>query len=263
MKGTLGSLLRGAVAAQVLTALVLAGCAPAAAKPAASAPPGGRERPFRVTAALRQDLGLVSGRDVCTKEAQLGRGFGCFRENGTQYHGTPLPERTPSPARLETATTRALAGLDYLVLENVTAGARLGVVVRGLGPRQDGAAAPVPLLFHGEARAAYWFGAAPFAGDGLRLGVFLAGGIAQVDSAFRVRVEEDTSVPPPVVQLDNPASQTLDVYRKSGTGFAGGGVTVAYAFLRRAAVFAEVMAIQLFPSEGTAFSPVLGYEHGF
>lgn len=220
-------------------------------------------RPFRVTAAVRQDFGVATGRDACSKEAQLGGGFGCFREDGLQYHGTPLPERTPSPTRLEVATTHVLAGLDYVVLDNLALGARAGLVVRGLGPRQDGAEAPAPLVFHGEARAAYWFGEAPLARDGLRWGVLVAGGIGQVDTAWQARVEEDTSKPPAAAQPHNPASQTLDVYRRSGTGFAGGGVTAAFGFAGRAAVFAEVMGIWLFPSDGAAISPVIGGECAF
>lgn len=227
------------------------------------APAAGEARRFRVTLAVRQELGFVSGRDVCGREAQLTGGFGCFREDGTQYHGTPLPELTPPSTRLEPATTRVLAGLDYLVLPNVTAGVRAGLVARGLGPRQDGAAAPAPWLLHGEVRAAYWFGAAPFARDGLRLGVFVAGGTAQVDSAFRVQVAEDPEARPAVAQPNNPPHQTLDVHRKAGTGFAGGGLTLAYGFLERSAVIVEVMGMGLFPSDGAAVAPSIGYEHAF
>lgn len=250
-------------AVAVCAALVLAGCAGPAVT--AKGAPAGRAsvRPFRATLALRQDFGVASGRGVCGKEAQLTGGFGCFREDGTQYHGTPLPERTPSPTRLEVATTRVLVGLDHVVLQNLAIGLRAGLAARGLGPRQDGAAAPVPSIFHGEVRVAWWFGAAPFARDGLRWGVFLSGGTAQVDTAWRVHVDEDTSAPPAVVQPNNPAAQTLDVYRKSGTGFAGGGVTLAVGFLERAAVFVEVTGMLLFPSEGAAVSPVIGYEHAF
>lgn len=251
----------GALAALVL-ATGPAACAPAiAALPASAAQP--KPRLLRASVAFHQDFGLVGGRDLCTQESQLSGGYGCFRSDGIQYHGTPLPQLTPRPTRLEVATTRLLVGADYVLFGSVTVGARGGIVLRGGGPRQDGATAPAFLPVHGEVRVAYWFGSEPLSRLGLRGGVFLAAGAAQVDTAFGERIEEDTTARPAAAQPHNPAVQTLDVYRKSGTGFVCAGLAAAYAFREWGAIFTELKWLQLFPSEGGALAPTLGYEHAF
>lgn len=248
--------------------LFVAGCArPGIAAPksaAAAAPPAVRKvKPLRASLAVEQDFGLVYGANVCAKEGQISGGFGCFRANGSQYHGTPRRDDGGDPAEPHVATTRVLLGLDYLLLDNWTVGLRSGLVVRGDGPKQDGSSAPQSLLFHGEARATYWFGATPFRRRGFRWGAFLAGGIAQVDTTWRVRVEEDTRRPPAVTQPLNPPVQTLDAYQKSGTGFVGGGAAMACSFDDSGSFFLELEIMQLFPSTGTTFAPTIGYEHAF
>jgi hypothetical protein len=219
--------------------------------------------PNRVSVTIEQDFGLVSGSDICSKEAQLSEGFACFRSNGTQYHGAPIRDESTDPAGVYPATTRLFAGFDRVLFDNLTGGARAGFVLRGGGPRPDGADAPEFLPFHGELRAAYWFGAAPFTGPGFRLGLFAGGGIAQVDAAWRVSVKEDTKKRAPAAQPSNPPEQTLDAYKKSGTGFAGGGVTAAWELCRSSAFFLDLKLMALFPSSGLALAPGIGYEHGF
>ena len=231
------------------------------------APPGAGVAQNRVSLTLEQDFGLAYGKDVCGEEAQLSGGFACFRSNGTQYHGTPLrgdgDGDGADPAGAFPATTRLLAGFDRVVTDNWTFGLRAGLVLSGGGPRPDGAEAPEFLPLHGEARATYWLGASPLAGPGWRWGVFFNGGVAQVDAAWRVLVEEDTRRPPPASQPSNPSSQTLDAYKKAGTGFVGGGAAAACAFSRSSAFFLNLRLMQLFPSSGTVVAPEIGYEHGF
>ncbi|APR82052.1 Hypothetical protein A7982_07401 [Minicystis rosea] len=238
---------------------MMTGCArttaPATARPSVAA--------NRVSVAVEQDFGTVYGRDACSQEAQLTGGFTCFRANGTQYHGNPLTQSGSNPTGVRPATTRLLFGYDRVLFDNWTLGARGGFVLRGGGPKPDGAEAPAFLPFHGELRAAYWFGTTPFAQTGFRAGLFVAGGIAQVDSVFRVRVEEDPTKPPPAAQPTNPAVQTLDVYKKVGTGFLGGGGTVACALGRASTLFLTLKIMQHFPSTGTVLAPEIGYEHGF
>lgn len=164
---------------------------------------------------------------------------------------------------MRAATTRLLIGFDRVLFDNWAVGARGGYVLRGGGPKPDGAEAPSFLPFHGELRAAYWFGTTPFVGTGFRVGLFVAGGIAQVDSPFRVRVTEDPTKPPPAAQPTNPAVQTLDVYKKVGIGFAGGGAMLSCALGRASAFFLNLKVMQLFPSSGTVVAPEIGYEHGF
>jgi hypothetical protein len=200
---------------------------------------------------------------VCGKDAQLNGGFACFRADKTQYHGTPKSQDGGDPAGLFPATTRVLLSYDRLLFSHWTIGGRVGLVVNGAGPKPDGAQAPAFLPFHGELRTGYWFGSVPFVGTGFRAGLFVAGGIAQVDSTWQVSVVENRKVRPPANQPDNPNSQVLDAYQKAGTGFVGGGLSLAYAFLPMSAFILHLKVMQLFPSSGTALAPEFGYEHAF
>ncbi|MDI3285805.1 hypothetical protein [Polyangium sp. 15x6] len=164
---------------------------------------------------------------------------------------------------LQLSTTRLLLGYDRVVFENVTLGVRLGWVLRGGGPRPSGAEAPEFLPFHGEVRAGYTFGARPFARPGFRGSLFVFGGIAQFDTEYQVFVEEDTTKPPPASQLDNPPSQTLSAYRKSGTGFVGLGAAATYAFSPSLALSAALKFTKPFPSTGTVLSPELSFSYAF
>ncbi|MDI1443493.1 hypothetical protein [Polyangium sp. 6x1] len=213
---------------------------------------------------LVQDLGIHAGTDVCSPESQLHGDYACFRDAGTQYHGTPLVGRGGEVRPgLQIATTRMLLGFDRVVFENLSLGLRLGWVLRGGGPRPSGAEAPEFLPFHGEIRAGYTFGARPFARPGLRGSVFVTAGIAQFDTEYRVVVEEDTTKPPPASQLDNPPSQTLSAYRKSGTGFVGLGVAATYAISPSLGVSAALRFTKPFPSTGTLLSPELSFFYAF
>lgn len=232
----------------------------------ASAPPAKSPevpRPNLVSVTVEQDFGIVSGESACSFNGQIYGGFACFREDQTQYHGNPKSQDPAAPGGLFLGTTRLLLSFDRVLGDNWTLGGRAGGVVRGGGPKPDGAAAPSFLPFHGELRAAYWFGSAPFVGTGLRAGLFVAGGIAQVDTMFQVDVVENTKLPRPAVQPDNPKEQTLDAYQKAGTGFAGGGLSLAYAFLPTSAFVLHLKVMGLFPSTGAALAPELGYEHAF
>ncbi|MDI1484260.1 hypothetical protein [Polyangium sp. y55x31] len=213
---------------------------------------------------LVQDLGLHADTDVCSPSSQLHGDYACFRDSGTQYHGTPLAMRGGEVRPgVQLSTTRVLVGYDRVVFDNITLGLRLGWVLRGGGPRPSGAEAPAFLPFHGEVRAGYTFGARPFARPGFRGSLFVFGGIAQFDTEYRVVVEEDTTKPPPASQLDNPPSQTLSAYRKSGTGFVGLGVAATYAFSPSLALSAALKFTKPFPSTGTLLSPELSFSYAF
>ena len=248
--------------AAFLAATILPACAyPSAGAGPASAPSS--PRPNRLSVALQQDFGIASAQDPCTKESQLTQGLSCFRSNETQYHGTPQLDTAAPHSGLSPATTRLLFGFDRVLRERWTLGVRGGFVFAGGGPRPDGSAAHAFLPFHGEARVAYWFGVPPGTGPGFRGGLFVGGGIAQVDTAWRVVVDEDTSVRPAAAQPTNPLTQTLTVYKKAGTGFVGGGASIACAVDAASAFFLDVKLMQLFPSSGAVVAPEIGYEHGF
>jgi hypothetical protein len=245
---------------RALAALLAATILPACAREARPGAPG---RPNRFSVALQQDFGIVSAQDACSKESQLTRGLACFRSNETQYHGTPLLGVGAAHGGLTPATTRLLFGFDRMLFERWALGLRGGFVFAGGGPRPDGASAHAFLPFHGEARMTYWFGVPPGRGPGLRGGVFVGGGLAQVDTAWSVHVDEDTSVRPSAAQPSNPLAQTLTVYQKAGTGFVSGGAAVAFALDQASAFFLDVKLMQLFPSSGTVVAPEIGYEYGF
>ena len=245
---------------RALAALLTATLLPACAR---EARPGAPVRPNRVSVALQQDFGIVSAQEACSRESQLTRGLACFRSNETQYHGTPQLGAGAAHGGLTPATTRLLFGFDRVLFERWTLGLRGGFVFAGGGPRPDGASAHAFLPFHGEARVTYWFGVPPAGGPGLRGGVFVGGGLAQVDTAWRVVVDEDTRVRPSAAQPSNPSMQTLTVYQKAGTGFVGGGAVIAAAVDAMSAFFLDVKLMQLFPSSGTVVAPEIGYEHGF
>ncbi len=129
--------------------------------------------------ALQQDLALVSGSDVCTKDSQLTEDFACFRASGSQYHGTPqLGVRDDVAPGLLIATTRLKLTVDYALADSVTAGLRVGYVLRGGGPAPDGGKKFMP--FHLEGRAALWPAGRAYDSDGFQPFLFAGGGMAQV-----------------------------------------------------------------------------------
>jgi hypothetical protein len=235
--------------------------ASAADSPASTEPPAIASL---ITLSLSQDFGLHSGDDVCSKQGQLEGGYDCFRGSGTQYHGSPLRgaggQVRPLP---QPATTRLLLGFDRIIGESFALGARLGVVLRGGGPRASGADAPEFLPVHAEVRGTYTFGARPFREAGLRWSIYLSGGVAEVDTEYKLPVLEDLDKPPPVSQLDNPTWQTLRAYKKAGTGFVGGGGAMTYAVSPSLGFSVGLTLRQMFPSSGTIIAPDIACVVGF
>ncbi len=211
---------------------------------------------------IEQDIALVSGSDVCSAPSQTDNGYSCFRGDGQQYHGTPLPGTADAiSGGVAPATTRILAGYDRVVLPNVTVGARLGYALRG-GPKPDGGVAFLPV--HAEARVAYWLGRDPFSRVGLRPYVFAAGGLAQVDVKVQVQVREDVTVLPiDRIQPDNPDQQTLDAWKKMGQSFGAIGGGVMYATSARSGIVGDLKLMMMFPSSGFVVAPEIGYVVGF
>jgi hypothetical protein len=214
---------------------------------------------------IQQDLAIAGGAsDVCTADNQVNGTVACFRPQGSQYHGTPLLGKNDQVSGgIAAATTRVLLGFDRALTDNLVAGLRLGYVIHGGGPRADGADTNPFLPVHAEIRVGYWFGDKVFTKAGLRPFVHLELGAAQVDSHTTTIVQEDPKRPPPPAQIDNPKSQTLDVYRRAGQGFVGGGVGAMYAFTPGFGMTLDVRLMRLFPTGGTTLSPSLGFAAGF
>lgn len=210
---------------------------------------------------LDQDLAFVGGDDVCSPQSQIEKGFSCFRQDGVQYHGTPLPGQGGHiGSGLALATTRLLLGTDLVLGSRFSVGLRLGYVLQGRAPQSDGGKRFFPL--HAEARLAYYFSKDGMNGGGLVPFVFAAGGLAQVDVKKSVPVLENRNVAPPPSQIDNPPGQRLDAWKKEGMSFAGLGGGVYWELGHHNGILADLKLMQLFPSSGTAASLELGYTLG-
>jgi hypothetical protein len=223
-----------------------------------------RARKTWITLTAEQDFTYGAGNDVCGIQQQVNGGYSCFRASGSQYHGTPIAGADDYVSSgIAVATTRLHLGIDRVLVGGLVLGARFGVVLRGGGPRPDGDGAHAFLPIHAEGRLAYWFGKDVFATSGFRSFLFAAGGLAQIDTRYQVWVHENLKVRPPAGQLDNPANQQLDAYRRMGQGFAGGGAGLMYAFTPGSGLFVDVKAMALFPTMGFALAPEAGFAVGF
>ena len=217
----------------------------------------GGPSPAWLSLSLEQDLAFVGGDDVCSPQSQIEKGFSCFRQDGVQYHGTPLPGQGGHiGSGLALATTRLLLGSDLLLGSRFSVGLRLGYVLQGGAPQSDGGKRFFPL--HAEARLAYYLSQDGMNGGGLVPFVFAAGGLAQIDVKKSVPVIENRKVPPPPSQIDNPPGQMLDAWKKAGMSFAGLGGGVYWELGHHNGILAELKLMQLFPSSGTAASLVAG-----
>jgi hypothetical protein len=204
-----------------------------------------------------QDFSFIGTQaDVCgTKDTYPPKQYTCIDQDDYVYAGQPLPS-APGTGNainggIHPATTRFLAGSDFLVSHNVTLGARLGYAY--------GAASGHSLaMFHGEGRVAFWFGKEPFTRERVRPFLVVAGGLAAVDDKFDVPIIEGNVSP----SSPHP-TQTLTVWRKSGNGFAGGGFGIMIPTGGAGyGVTAEMKIVALFPDSGVAMSPSIGYALG-
>lgn len=208
---------------------------------------------------VAQDFLWAGGTDVCTEKSQVKLGWSCFRRQGTQYHGTPIEGfKDKVSAGFAPATTRVLLGLDVLPLEQLGLGVRLGYAFGG-SPRTDGGHGFQSL--HLEARVSYWLGQA-YPEHGIAPFAFVGGGVGEVDARYSVDVRENTSVPPPPEQLDNPNYQTLDAYKKLGVGFGSFGVGGYYGFGASGGILVSAKGMLMFPSSGFVGELELGYAVG-
>jgi hypothetical protein len=207
-----------------------------------------------ISLAIQQDFLFLSGSPTTCAggSGSAWSGYDCF--TGSTYYGdTPYPQSGDQVrGGPNVATTRLLAGYDR-ALGSFTIGVRLGYAFRG-GPTTPGLSAFLP--FHGELRAAYWFGADPFARTGPRPYLVVGGGVAQVDSSVSVIIYKNAT--------DYAANtQTkLDAWRKSGTGFVGGGVGMMLAVTPRQGPFVEVKFVEELGLSSPGLNLQVGYALG-
>jgi hypothetical protein len=221
----------------------------------------GEQRKNWVTLSFQQDGAIVgAATGVCTAGIQASGAYSCFRADGSQYLGNPIVDAATNSVNggLAASTTRILAGYDRLLVAGLTAGVRLGFVVRGLSPKAQGGKPTLPVHF--EARLAYWFGSEAFTTATFRPHAFVNIGAAQVDTKFGVTVNEDPSMP---ASQPNPPSQNIDAYRRMGQGFFGFGGGLMVAVTPMIGIFLDAKYMHLFPTSGNALSPELGAAVGF
>ena len=212
-------------------------------------------------AGLMQDALFVSGDDVCSPASQIRGRHVCLRRSGSQYHGTPLPRGGGRvPLGLSLAATRAtLAAM--VPIGRTTDTVRAGRAVAGGGPTPDGGDAFIPFL--AEAQLAYWLTGRALETRHAGVFVLASAGIAQVDASREVTVLEDPATIPPAQQLDNPLSQSLTAYQRSGAGFAATGMGLFVPFGAASGLLVDLRGVVLFPTAGAALSGAVSGAMGF
>ena len=214
-----------------------------------------RPKRFQLSLNTGPDVSLVGSEvDVCGTPQRLPPAqYTCIDQDGYAYNGVPQPGGPGTGNAVNggphLATTRLLVGLDYMLLDSVTLGARLGYAF-GVAPGRSLA------RLHGVARAALWLGKASFSGMKVRPFFFVAGGIAQVDDKFEVPISETD------LKRGLYESQTLTAWRQSGGAFVGGGGGIAIPTGEGHRFVAEVKLQVLFPNPGVAMAPSVGYALG-
>jgi hypothetical protein len=216
------------------------------------------EKPKKVWLSFNigQDFSFIGSQaNVCgTTETFAAQQYSCIDKENYLYDGRPF-DSVPGAGNsinggINPATTRFMGGIQFLIGDNVTLGARLGYA--------HGTAAGRTLsAFHGEGRVAFWFGREPFSRRSLRPYLVVAGGLAQIDDKFAVPIIEND------LAKGLPPTQTLTVWRSSGAAFAGGGFGVLLPTGGPGqGVTAEMKVVALFPDSGVAMAPSIGYALG-
>jgi hypothetical protein len=206
---------------------------------------------------VEQDFAVVQTAGACSVPSQENEGYACYREDGSQYTGTPVLTNEPVGGGL--GPTRVVLGYERLVNYDTSLGARLGWAVLGEGPTPREGTQFIP--FSIAARVTHWFGADVFARSGLRPYAFLSAGYAMVDVRTTSRVREDPTVVP--YQGGNDLEQTVDVWKRAGDGFVGGGGGVSIAWSGSRAAFVELTALGSFPFGALVIAPTAGVMLGF
>jgi hypothetical protein len=236
-------------------------------------PPAAPSKKYWVTVAFMPDVAVFSGQNVCTKAVQDDQRYVCIRQNQTRYVGTPTQDNADNiNTGFALGTLRVVLGVERLLAENASLGARVGFAFNGA---TQGGASFIPV--HLELRGTLYPGKRPFEGAGVRPYFFLSGGLSEVDASVDVQVLEDGKTcgadrPNDTnSQCSKPSSdgvtekrlQTLKAYKQGGPGFVGGGFGFQIAPVANAAFIVGVRGSVLFPSVIGAITPEAGFALGF
>jgi hypothetical protein len=206
---------------------------------------------------VEQDFAVVPTAGACSVPSQENEGYACYREGGSQYTGTPVLTNEPVGGGL--GPTRVVLGYERLIHYDTSLGARVGWAVLGEGPTPREGTQFIP--FSVAARVTHWFGADVFARSGLRPYALLTAGYAMVDVRATTRVREDPTVLP--YQGGNDLEQTVDVWKRAGDGFVGGGGGLSLAWSGSRAAFVELTVLGAFPFGALVIAPTAGVMLGF
>lgn len=209
---------------------------------------------------LIQDAAFLSGSDVCSRASQVSGGFNCLRSSGAQYHGTPLPGQGGKPGGLALATTRLTLSTSFAVSHRIGLGIRVGYAVAGRAPTPDGGKRFLPV--YAELQGAYFVTGQAYSPRSIGTFVEVSGGVAQTSGSASVPVRENTAVPPPAYQIDNPPEQHLDAYQSFGSSFAGVGFGAFLPVSGAFALVADVRVSAFFPTSGAVLSLGIGAAFG-
>jgi hypothetical protein len=224
---------------------------PAVAPPPEAAPDAAGAKNW-LSLSFQQDM-LIYG--ATTGVCSGGNQYQCFLGNesftGEIYEGAG----NQLQSGVGFATRRILVGYDRRFGENITLGARLGFAFGG-SPKATTPNATEFLPLHAELRASYWLGDKPFAGDGLRPYLGLAGGIAEVDG--HVVVEYFASQQ----GATDGNKGKLDAWRKTGNTMVALHAGAAYAFTPDHALLIELRLLQMLGATATGLAFNLGYTFG-
>lgn len=210
-----------------------------------------------ISLSFEQDFAFVQTSGACSVASQENEGYACFREDGAQYTGTPVLTNEPIGGGL--GPTRVVLGYERLIHYDTSLGARVGWAVLGEGPTPREGTKFIP--FSIAARVTHWFGNDVFARSGLRPYAFLTAGYAMVDVRATSHVREDPTVVP--YQGGNDLEQEVDVWKRAGDGFAGGGGGLSLSWSGGRAVFVEFTALGVFPFGALVLAPTAGVMFGF
>jgi len=188
---------------------------------------------------------------VCSGAAQ----YQCFLQ-GQSYNG-PIYEGSGNQLQggMGFGTKRLLVGYERLLGENLTAGAKLGFAFGG-SPKSTKPGASAFLPFHAELRGSYWFGAKPFARDGLRGYAGVAVGLGEINGHVSVEYYEDVN------GYNAGAKGKLDAWRQAGKTFVGAHAGLAYAFSKEQQLFLELRLLQLLGPAALGGAVNVGYAFG-
>lgn len=207
-----------------------------------------------------QDVLFVAGSDVCTQKSQIDSGFTCLRASGSQYHGTPLPKKGGDASFTPAFASTRVSLATYIPLGGpLSAGLRMAYAFAGQGPQADGGKKYI--FYQAEALGAYWLTGRAFSTKQIGAFLQLSGGIAEIDGSTKVTVNETPTVfqspggvVPPSSQLDNPPTQTLDAWKKTGSGFVSAGIGTFLPFGAASGLLADLRFSVMLPTSGLAMS---------